>query len=166
MSGRIFVADYDRENVGRLVWLPLGVAAVLGMAGLLLSFPLLSFFAAVFTYLALRNWPLARYNCPALRLSEDGVEVDGLGLVRWRDVSSVDAGVVQVRGLKMPALDIAFRGPVTEVLEPTDASRLRPWEFRIFRLRKDGQLRLNLSKMDDEPDDIQQAFRYFISGQT
>ncbi len=164
MAGRVFTADYDRSQVATRVWMPLGLAAILGMAGLLASMPYISIAAGVLTFISLRHWPLTRDDCPALRLDGDGAEIDGLGRVNWRDIASVNRGLVQVKALKLPALDIEFRKPLQEILEPTDVTRLRPWEIRAFKLRSDGKIRIDLSKIQDSPEDIQDAFRYFISG--
>ena len=164
MASREFTADYDRSKVASRVWSPLGLAAILGISGLILGMPAVSLLAAVLTYIALRHWPLTRDNCPALRLNATGAEIDGLGLVNWRDIAGVNKGMVQVKALKLPALDIEFRRPLTEILEPTDATRVRPWEIRPFKLRRDGKIRLDLSQLSESPDAIQDAFRYFISG--
>ncbi|MFC6197281.1 hypothetical protein [Ponticaulis profundi] len=164
MTGRVFTADYDKQDIMTRVWLPLGAAAILGMGGLLLNFPVASFLAAFLTFIALRFWPLARDNRPALTLSNEGAEIDGLGLVKWNDISSVEGGVVNIRSEKRPALDLDFRRPIADVFQATTATRLRPWEIRIFKLRRDGKLRLDLSKVEDNPDEIQSAFRHFFSG--
>lgn len=161
MSERVFTAEYEKKDVGSRVYLPLGVAAALGMAGLLTGVPLVSVVAAGLTFLALRSWPLTRDNRPALKLSDQGVEIDGLGLVKWKDVSNVESGVVQVKALKLPAIDLTFTGPLQEVFTASPATRLRPWEIRVFKLRKDGKMRLDLSKMEDDPDEILGAFRHF-----
>ncbi|MAK60684.1 MAG: hypothetical protein CMK09_06870 [Ponticaulis sp.] len=164
MSERVFTADYDKTDVGSRVYLPLGVAATLGMAGLLMGLPVLSVLAAGLTFLSLRSWPLTRANRPALRLSDAGVEIDGLGQVKWKDVAKVESGMVQVKALKLPAIDLTFTGPLQEVFTASPATRLRPWEIRVFKLRKDGKMRLDLSKMDDEPDEILSAFKHFHGG--
>jgi hypothetical protein len=164
MSGRVFTADYDRSDVARRVWIPLALAAILGMAGLLLVLPVVSVIAAMLTFLALRNWPLTRDNCPALRLDARGAEIDGLGFIPWRDIAGVNSGMVQVKALRLPALDLEFRRPLTEIIEPTRVTRLRPWEIRAFRLRRDGKIRLDFTRLSETPEDVQSAFRYFISG--
>lgn len=166
MSGRVFTADYDRSKVAVRVWIPLGLAAIFGMTGLFLAEPVISAMAAVFTFIALRSWPLTRDDRPALKLTALGAEIDGLGLLQWKDIATVNTGVVLVKNNRLPALDITLRRPLMEVFEETEATRLRPWEFRIFRLRRDGSIRLDLSKMTDTPDDIKDACRYFISGQS
>lgn len=166
MTGRVYTADYDRSNMTRKVWVPLILSGALGFIGLAVGQPIISFFGAMFIFIALRHWPLARKERPALILSSEGAEIDGLGLVKWGDVATVNSGMVMVKGLKIPALDITLRRPLLEVFHETEATRLRPWEFRVFKLRRDGQIRLDLAKMADTPEDIQQAFRYFISGQT
>lgn len=163
-QARIFTADYDRSGVAMRVWAPLGIASVLGMTGLFLGQPLLSLSAAIFTLVALRSWPLTREDRPALKLAPNGAEIDGLGLVKWSDIESANYGMVEVKNMRMPALDISLRRPLVEAFEETDATRLRPWEFRIFRLRRDGQIRLDLSKINESPGDIEQAFRFFLSG--
>lgn len=164
MSGRTFTADYDKSNIATRVWIPLGLAAVTGMTGLLAGVPGLSIIAAILTFVALRFWPLTRFDRPALKLSEDGVEIDGLGAVRWRDISDVRDGMVQVKAVKLPAIDLSFTRPIPDVFSATAATRLRPWEIRIFKLRRDGKIRLDLSKLEDTPEDVRSAFRYFMSG--
>ena len=69
-----------------------------------------------------------------------------------------------MKGEKRPAIDLAFRRSISEIFEATEATRLRPWEIRIFKLRRDGKMRLDLSRLDDAPDEILEAFRYFNSG--
>lgn len=164
MSDKVFIADYDKKDVATRVWAPLGGAAVLGMAGLLSGQPLLSIIAAGLTCVALRFWPLSRVNRPALRLSDQGAEIDGLGIVKWQDISSVDFGMVQVKALKIPAIDLSFRRPLPDVFTASDATRLRPWELRIFKLRKDGKMRLDMSKLEDNADEVLSAFRHFKNG--
>lgn len=164
MNDRVFTADYDKTDVASRVWLPLGVAAILGMSGLLMGLPVLSLLAAGLTFIALRSWPLTRHNRPALVLSAQGVEIDGLGLVKWKDVARVDSGVVQVKAMKRPAIDLTFTKPLQDVFNATDATRLRPWEIRIFNLRKTGQLRLDISRMEDAAEDILDAFKHFHGG--
>lgn len=128
MSGRTFTADYDKTNIATRVWIPLGLAAVTGMTGLLAGVPGLSIIAAILTFVALRFWPLTRFDRPALKLSEDGVEIDGLGAVRWRDISDVRDGMVQVKAVKLPAIDLSFTRPIPDVFSATAATRLRPWK--------------------------------------
>ena len=164
MSGRVFIADYDKKDVATRVWAPLGGAAILGMAGLLTGQPFLSIIAAGLTCMALRFWPLSRVNRPALRLTDQGAEIDGLGVVKWQDIASVDSGMVQVRSLKIPAIDLTFRRPLPEVFTASDATRLRPWEMRIFKLRKDGKMRLDISRIEDTADEVLSAFRHFKNG--
>ena len=163
MDTRVFTADYDKSDIAVRVWVPLGVAAVMGMTGLLAGLPMLSLIAAILTLIALRSWPLTRVDRPALKLSQQGVEIDGLGEVQWKDVTEVTAGVVQVKSVKMPAADLTFRRPLAEVFAATDATRLRPWEIRVFKLRRDGKLRIDLGKMEDDPDAILSAFQHFHS---
>lgn len=164
MSGRTFTADYERKNLTSKVWFPLGLAAVLGIGGLIIGEFVMSTAAAVFTFIALRSWPLTRFDKPALFLSSKGAEIDGLGLVKWHDISAANKGVVQIKTQKIPALDVEFRRSLPEVFNPSGATRLRPWEFRIFKLRKDGKLRLDLSKLAEDADEVEAAFRYFMSG--
>ncbi|MAT34969.1 MAG: hypothetical protein CMK06_07480 [Ponticaulis sp.] len=164
MNARVFTADYDKSDIATRVWLPLGVAAVLGMAGLLLGYPLMSLAAGVLTFIALRSWPLTRDQRPALTLNNSGIEIDGLGQVRWNDVIRVESGVVQINSEKRPAIDLAFSRPIQEVFTATAATRLRPWEIRVFKLRKDGKMRLDLSRMEDKPEEILAAFRHFHGG--
>lgn len=166
MADRVFIADYDRTKVVRRVWVPLALAGLMGLAGLFSGMPLISFFGAMFAFIALRHWPLTRNERPALVLSAEGAEIDGLGFVAWRDIASVDAGVVQIKSLRLPALDISFRRSLPEAFTATSATRLRPWELRVFRIRRDDKLRLDLLKMRDTPDEIQDAFRYFLSGKS
>ena len=161
---KVFTAEYDKKDVGTRVWLPLAGAAVLGMSGLLLGLPILSVFAAGMTFVALRFWPLSRVNRPALRLSDQGAEIDGLGLVKWPDIAAVDSGMVKVKALKIPAIDLTFRRPLPDVFTPSEATRLRPWEIRIFQLRKDGKMRLDMSRIEDSADEVLSAFRHFRNG--
>ena len=164
MTGRVFTANYDTSDVAIKVWIPLGVSAILGTGGLIMGQPLFSLLAAALTFISLRSWPLTRTDRPALTLSDDGVEIDGLGMVHWQDIQDVNSGVVEVKGEKRPAIDLAFRRSISEIFEATEATRLRPWEIRIFKLRRDGKMRLDLSRLDDAPDEILEAFRYFNSG--
>ena len=163
MTGRVFTANYDTSDVAIKVWIPLGVSAILGTGGLIMGQPLFSLLAAALTFISLRSWPLTRTDRPALTLSDDGVEIDGLGMVHWQDIQDVNSGVVEVKGEKRPAIDLAFRRSIPEIFEATEATRLRPWEIRIFKLRRDGKMRLDLSRLDDAPDEILEAFRYFQS---
>ena len=84
--------------------------------------------------------------------------------MRWCDISDVRDGMVQVKAVKLPAIDLSFTRPIPDVFSATAATRLRPWEIRIFKLRRDGKIRLDLSKLEDTPEDVRSAFRYFMSG--
>lgn len=161
MSGRVFIADYDRSDATKRVWVPLAIAGANGIAALVLQNVVLTVFAMVFTAIAVRHWPLVRTERPALILSDDGVELDGLGRVAWADVASVERGMVQVKALKRPAIDLGFKRALPQVFKGSEATRLRPWEVRFFKLRRDGKLRLDLAMLADDADEIFQAFRYF-----
>ena len=128
--------------------------------------PLFSLLAAALTFISLRSWPLTRMHRPALSLSDDGVEIDGLGKVSWPDIQNVSSGVVEVKGEKRPAIDLTFRRSIPEIFVATAATRLRPWEIRVFKLRRNGKMRLDLSRIDDAPHDILDAFRFFQSSRS
>lgn len=161
MSERVFIADYDRTGLVHKVWLPLGLAALVGLAGTLTGAPVFLLMALGLFAIALHFWPLVRKEKPALKLSNSGVEIDALGFAPWSNIRNVEQGQVMVRGEKLAAIDISFRKPLPQSVSISPATRLRPWEIRAFRLRRDGKIRLSLARIAESPDDLMAAFRHF-----
>ena len=72
--------------------------------------------------------------------------------------------MVNIRDKKRPAIDLTFASALPEVFEANETTRLRPWEIRIYKLRKDGKMRLDLSRIEDSPEELLEAFRHFHAG--
>ena len=158
---RVFVTYYKRDRVVPKVWLPLGLAGFFFLVGVVGAAPIMAIPSAIALVFVMRNWPMMQSGRVALRLDAEGLSVDGLGFIHWDEVQRWIAGDVSVGGEGVPALEVAFRRPLPDILDRRGAGRLQPWQMRPFVIRMNGRLRLNLSRFTDAPDAIRNAFEVF-----
>lgn len=129
----------------------IGGAAVL--AGLILSEPLLVVVALVAFAVSLYNYPLLAQREAHLAASLQGLELDGLGLLAWRAIQSMEFD-----GTK--TLTLNLNGKLdNSVKQSEDASALRTLQVTLWKMQGPQTLTLDLSHYFEEPDDIHRAIR-------
>jgi hypothetical protein len=102
------------------------------------------------------SFPLLETGKPRLAANPDGLVIEGLGRLAWRDVAAIDVVDVSVRGSIYSEAEISLFEPLAVSLLEDD--RKIPWHRRLMRkpfyLRSGPKIRVPLDVFDHEPDDI------------
>lgn len=127
-----YTVAYDRDDIHFPVYVMTFVAVGLFAAGAVKGIPLLAAVGVLPAAVAYYNLPLIETGRPRLGSGQYGLFIEGLGLVSWRAVDSIETVETIVRGVTAHELHIALRTPVPEALLAD--WRVRPLARRFMRL--------------------------------
>ena len=151
-----YTVAYDREDLAFPVYVVATVAVGLLSAAMIFAMPALAIAALVPAAYTYYNLPLLEAGRPRLGAGEYGLFIEGLGLVPWRAISTIETEVTDFRGTPSRTLAVSLRQSVGKVLLVD--WRQRPWLRRPMRLpwhMKSGtEIRIPLDIMDKPPSEI------------
>ena len=155
-----FTVAYEQEEIQFPVYvlIVLGViftaaAAALDMVGLFVLA------LACFGY-AYYNYPLLETGRPRIGAGQYGIFVEGLGILSWRAVKSVDLVGVNLRGVVNPELHIVLSQPIERGLI-ADWRQRPAWRYLMrlpWTMPSADVIRIPLDPFDKSPSDIHHHF--------
>lgn len=155
-----YTVAYDRDDIHFPVYVTTFVAVALFAAGAVKGVPLLAAVGLLPAAVAYYNLPLIETGRPRLGSGQYGLFIEGLGLVSWRAVDSIETVETIVRGVTSHELHIALKKPVPEALLAD--WRVRPLARRFMRLpwsfESKTLIRIPLDILDRPAAEIQANF--------
>jgi len=103
------------------------------------------------------NYPLLETGRPRIGAGQYGLFVEGLGVIAWRAIESIDLIAVTSRGVVDQELSVTLREPVDRALIAD--WRRRPLYRMLMRLpwsMKGNTIRIGLEPFDQSPTQIHQ----------
>ncbi|MGF1463865.1 MAG: hypothetical protein ACFB2Z_12025 [Maricaulaceae bacterium] len=156
----VFASGYSRQSNLTVFW---GAAAQLGVIGLVLAFsPIAALATALASAVTLfAAAPIVRRATP-LRLSADGVELDGLGRVAWPAIRRGALTVIERTKGDAARLELYLGVSLEDALTPDATGPLRSLQTRIWRYDAAARrLILALDPLEDAPNAIAKAVSAF-----
>ncbi|MDX2309283.1 MAG: hypothetical protein NW216_13665 [Hyphomicrobium sp.] len=151
-----YTVAYDNEDITFPVYVVVTIAVALFAVATVYASPAVGLLALVPTAYAYYNLPLLEAGRPRIGSGEYGLFVEGLGLIGWRAIKSIENEVTEFRGTPSRELVVSLRQPIAESLLVD--WRQRPYFRRPMRLpwsMKDQRvIRIPLDIMDKPPADI------------
>lgn len=151
-----YTVAYDRDEIQFPVYVLLTLGAALLFAAVAeQSFVLflLSLIAGSFAYY---SYPLLEIGKTRLAANQDGLFIEGLGLLAWRTIDGVDIVEIVVRANAYKELEISLSQPLAVSLLKDD--RLTPLHRRLMRrpfyLRPGRKVRVPLEIFDRPAEEI------------
>ncbi len=162
MQDPSFSTAYSSDKAFTAIWLPLISASILGIAGLYMNELVLTGLSALLSGMALFNWPLADAGRVVLRLTREGVDVDGIGHVPWNVIHSASLDSANAAKKRPKALMIDLKLPVSECIHDQPAMTRPFWQRKLGRTPTDKRIAIPLSGLFDPPEDVAEAFGAFL----
>jgi hypothetical protein len=151
-----YTIAYDRDEIQFPVWILIILGAALLFAALANGSVLLLLGSGLVGCFVFYSFPLLETGKTRLAANPDGLFIEGLGRLTWRDVAAIDVVEVSVRGSIYSEAEISLSGPLA--IAPLEDDRKIPWHRRLMRkpfyLRSGPKIRVPLDVFDHEPDDI------------
>lgn len=154
-----FTVAYEQDELQFPVWVLLVLTAMLFYASLSQRSAVLMLLGLFPGCFAFYNFPLLEIGKTRLAANQDTLFVEGLGLVAWRFIESINLAEVVVRGSVYKEADIAIAVPLaTALLQDARNARLpRRLMRKPYYLKSGPTLRVPLDIFDRPPDDIVSA---------
>lgn len=151
-TGRVFSSRYNRVLLtpGYSIYL----SALLVVPAAVIFKNIAAGFAIAFATMVVSTWILTvrRRQRPALLLSDEGMQIENLPVIAWREIVSVRR---DPDTRTEPWLIVRLRG------EPkVRGNMITP--APLWSYPQDGTIRLRLSLLEDAPQDIEAAFKAFL----
>jgi hypothetical protein len=127
-----YTVAYDQDDIQFPVYAMTCIAVVLFAAGIIKAVPLLALVGLLPAAVAFYNLPLLEKGRPRLGSGQYGLFVEGLGLVSWRAVDSIEIVDRVERGVTSQDLRIELKKPIPDALLAD--WRVRPLMRRLMRL--------------------------------
>jgi hypothetical protein len=151
-----YTVAYDRDEIQFPVWILMILGAALLYAALANGSVLLLLASGLVGCFVFYSFPLLETGKTRLAANPDGLFIEGLGRLTWRDVAAIDVVEVSVRGSIYSEAEISLSEPLAVSLLEDD--REIPLHRRLMRkpfyLRSGPKIRVPLDVFDHEPDDI------------
>jgi len=151
-TGRVFSSRYNRvlSTPGYSIYL----SALLVIPAAVIFKNIAAGFAIAFATMVVSTWILTvrRRQRPALLLSDEGMQIENLPLIAWREIVSVRR---DPDTRTEPWLIVRLRGET-----PVRGAIIRP--TALWSYPQDGTILLRLSLLEDNPQDVEAAFRTFL----
>lgn len=152
---RVFASAYNADLAGLRIWLPVGVACVLGLAGLFLNRIILSGISACMTVFVVINWPLINWRRIILRMSDDGLDLDGVGRIVWENIADAEL-------LNDTTMLLTLSEPVSVAALPMPAMARPAWHRTFAHVKSETEIVLPLQMLSDPLEDVLTAFDAFL----
>lgn len=162
-----YTVAYGREDAAFPVYLT-GFLSAVFIAGWTASGYLtllaLGSFCLLFAYY---NFPLTETGRPRVGANQYGVFIEGLGLVSWRSIRSIDLITIAIRADTLHEIHITPAQPLPRALIAD--WRQRPWWRRgmrlVWRLGKGDVVHLKVDALENSPHEIhhrlQKMWRFY-----
>lgn len=109
---------------------------------------------------AFYHQPLVR-EMPQIEISADGLFLDGLGLICWEDIISVELEEMEIGGRPHAELHIETADTIEAVLEDQRGLTLaRSLQVMIWRLDEMNELTVKLNRLRVHTDDLMAEIRH------
>jgi hypothetical protein len=170
MSSQTSIDGYTVAYEGEEIYFPVYVVLFVGAVLLVWAFaqhnPYLLLPGGAALGFAYHNYPLLENGRPRLGAGQYGLFVEGLGVIAWRAVKSIELVAVSSRG----TVDRELR---VTLAKPLEAALIADWRKRpIYRIlmrlpwsMRDGTISIPLEVFDRPPDEIHRnvmrLWRYF-----
>jgi len=155
-----YTIGYDQEDIHFPIYAMTAFAVLLVLGGVLKGVPLLAVIAILPAAVAYYNLPLIESGRPRIGSGQYGLFIEGLGLVSWRAVDSIETIELVERGGTTHDLIINLKKPVSEALLADWRSRpllRRPMRLP-WRLESKTEIRIPLDVLDRPSAEIKETF--------
>jgi hypothetical protein len=160
-GGRSFASRVRPDRAQRFVATGLVLFGAVGLLSwsVTQAVPLLPVLFAAFTIF--HFWPALAASGPALQLEDRGIGVDGLGRVVWEGINKARIRHISRGPVKAHLLEIDLVLPASSMLTG-QAAGLRRLQSRIGRVIGQQRLLIDLTDLEDPPEDVLAAMEYFL----
>lgn len=164
-----YTVHYGKDKGQFRVFILAGAGAVMTLAAFYQGSEILLALGVAALGAAYYFFPLIETGRSRLGANEYGIFIEGLGLIGWRSVESIDTVHIAVRTIMTHELQIKLSQPLARALL-ADWRKL-PFYRLLMRLpwtmNHNNTIRINLEPFDDPPDEIERTLkrmqRYFRS---
>ncbi|MCP5432376.1 MAG: hypothetical protein H6923_03795 [Alphaproteobacteria bacterium] len=140
--------SFDVKEGEKLVKGGYAIAVIAAIAAVLSGHLAILAVSALAVLVALHYGPMANPKRPQLVVLEDGLVVDGLGLLPWETIASVQRTESYVRTVASVELHVATRAPVKASVRPqTSLSPMRRVQTMIWSLPDPARLKLKIGSL-------------------
>ena len=161
MMEPVFSTAYSDRAGGLRIWLPLGTACILGLWGLFANRLAMTAFSALCTAYVLWNWPYSDPGRVVLRLTEDGVDIDGIGHVAWARVAKAEAVTRKLPKAAAHVIRIKLTDPPQHSIDPSPAFSRPKWQRKLGKVRG-NRIDIPSGVLFVPPEDVAAAFERFL----
>lgn len=155
-----YTIGYNQEEVHFPIYAMTALAVALLLAGVFKGIPILAVVALLPAAVAYYNLPLLESGRPRIGSGQYGLFIEGLGLISWRAVESIETlELVERTGTSLDLI-IALKKPVPEALLADWRSRpilRRPMRLP-WRLASKTEIRIPLDVLDRPAAEIKETF--------
>jgi hypothetical protein len=141
-------------------------ALVLIVFGYLIGDPFLMMMSLMPIGVAAYHLPAQRNDRPQITVSDDGIRLDGMGLLPWPVIDEIelfDAG--EEDGEQMVALTIVTLQSLEEIIDPqTDLTLLRTFQIMSWQLEDMHIIRVQLNLLDVDPEILYKDIWHRLNG--
>ena len=163
MAARTFSTAYGFHSAVGKIWAPLVIASALGLYGLAFNAFGATLLSAISTAYAVHHWPMRNVARVVMRLTDEGVDLDGVGHVPWERVTCAKLSSSPFGSKSKPsAITLTLDGTISKVAQPINGFNVPAWQHPIARAIAPSRLRIGLTNLFDSPDDIAAAYRTFL----
>jgi hypothetical protein len=155
-----YTVGYDQDDVHFPVYAMTALAVALILAGIFKGVPILIVVGLLPAAVAYHNLPLLESGRPRIGSGQYGLFIEGLGLVSWRAIDSIDTIENIERTGTSNDLIINLKQPIPEALLADWRSRpwLR-WPMRLpWHLASKTEIRIPLNVLDRPAPEIKETF--------
>lgn len=151
---------FDTSEGDKLVTGGRAIAIILAIIVFFTGYFMIAALILLALAVSLHYGPMANRKRPQLVLTDQGLVVDGLGRLPWRDVRDMERTDFHTRTIQLTELVLTTGRPLDEAVEPMRSmSFLRRLQTMIWAKRGDNQLRLKLNSLKGKPEEIEAALR-------
>lgn len=155
-----FRVFFDRRQGGTWVYGPSIIAAFLIVTGFLAGDPLVMLTSLFPMSVSYFHQPLIR-GMPQLEVNADGLFLDGLGLICWEDMATVELEEFEAGRRVISELIIETRDPLERVLQEQKGLTLaRSLQIMVWRLEDVDAVAVKLMRLRTDPADLMAEIRH------
>ena len=165
MKVREFSTAYRPDLMWPYIGIPLVIGGILGLAGVYLNGLIFTLSSAIFTGFALWHWPFLDSRRVVLRLTEKGLDIDGIGHLPWNKIDNVE--LIEKRKKNQPPSDratlrINLSFSLEESAQPFAPMHRPQWQRKLTKLVQPNTLHIEAGWLLDDQIEIANAFAWFI----